>query len=136
MKVKVTITKNYYKGASIDMEIPDDVLEEDYHEYLYSLDWKTSELTDELSNGNFNAAGDMEIECVETMEPIKEKSEKLGEFPVEMKAADYKVGDKCLFLFTGTRGLSEIVVQIGDLVMIEQYEGTAFEGYWYRALKQ
>ena len=65
MKVKVAISKTYYKSSTIEVEIPDDIKEDDVIEYLYNLDYRTSELTSDLADASLHAAGDMEVEAFE-----------------------------------------------------------------------
>lgn len=52
-----------------------------------------------------------------------------------MKAKDYKIGDKALFWHSGTKHLQEIELDEYDLKMISEYEGTTFEGVFYRPFK-
>jgi len=68
MKIKVAITKTYYKAATIEMDVPDDIDEQDIEDYLYELDWRTSELTSALADSSLNAAGDMEVEGFDILE--------------------------------------------------------------------
>jgi len=65
MKVKVAISKTYYKSSTIDIEVPDNIKEDDIIDYLYELDYRTSKLTSELADASLHAAGDMEVEAFE-----------------------------------------------------------------------
>jgi len=67
MKIKVAITKTYYKATTIEIDVPDEIDEQDFEDYLYELDYRTSELTNALADASFNAAGDMEIEGFELL---------------------------------------------------------------------
>lgn len=67
MKIKVAITKTYYKATTIEIDVPDEIDEQDFEDYLYELDYRTSELTSALANASLNAAGDMEIEGFELL---------------------------------------------------------------------
>jgi len=55
---------------------------------------------------------------------------------VSMKVADYSVGDKCIFYHEGKNELEEITIDEMDLHQIAEYEGTTFEGLWYRPLEK
>lgn len=67
MKIKVTITKTYYKATTIEIDVPDEIDEQDFEDYLYELDYRTSELTSALADASLNDAGDMEIEGFELL---------------------------------------------------------------------
>ena len=61
-KVEVYVVKNYWKSATIEVEVPDDVKEDDVHEWLEAKEQKDNHFSDELANGSLQGDGLIEIE--------------------------------------------------------------------------
>ena len=63
MKVEVYVVKNYYKKATIEVEVPDGINKNKIWEFINNREEKDSALSDELANASLEAeCGGVEIE--------------------------------------------------------------------------
>ena len=70
MKVQVTVSKNYYKATTVEIEVPDGMDDQDVWNYLDDMQNKRLELSDALADASLNEAGDLEIEHIDLPENL------------------------------------------------------------------